>query len=117
MIVALTPKGRDEGRYHLRMHKTDVSELKPISAAAEGLRHFFQYSKCTGKKKAVCVCALLNTLICDRSSRHPQIGINYIGQDSALKGCINDAHNVRRFLMSARQPSFPFGPSSLITLP
>ncbi|KAJ3532748.1 hypothetical protein NM688_g7380 [Phlebia brevispora] len=41
---------------------------------------FFQYSQCTGKKKALC------------------IGINYIGQQAQLKGCINDAHNVKRFL-------------------
>ncbi|KAI0091227.1 caspase domain-containing protein [Irpex rosettiformis] len=41
---------------------------------------YFQYSQCTGKKKALC------------------IGINYIGQSAALKGCINDANNVRRFL-------------------
>ncbi|KAL6299513.1 caspase domain-containing protein [Sparassis latifolia] len=40
----------------------------------------FQYSQCTGKRKALC------------------IGINYIGQSAELKGCINDAHNVRRFL-------------------
>ncbi|KAG1867155.1 peptidase C14, caspase domain-containing protein, partial [Suillus subalutaceus] len=38
-----------------------------------------QYSKCTGRKKALC------------------IGINYQGQ---LRGCINDAHNVKRFLIS-----------------
>ncbi|KAI0926150.1 Ca(2+)-dependent cysteine protease [Taiwanofungus camphoratus] len=43
---------------------------------------YFQYSQCTGRKKALC------------------IGINYVGQDAELKGCINDAHNVRRFLCS-----------------
>ncbi|KIY44706.1 peptidase C14, partial [Fistulina hepatica ATCC 64428] len=43
----------------------------------------FQYSQCTGKKKALC------------------IGINYIGQSAELKGCINDAHNIRRFLCSS----------------
>ncbi|KAG2032334.1 caspase domain-containing protein [Suillus americanus] len=42
----------------------------------------FQYSKCTGRKKALC------------------IGINYQGQQRELRGCINDAHNVKRFLMS-----------------
>jgi len=41
----------------------------------------FQYSQCTGEKKALC------------------IGINYVGQDAELKGCINDANNVKRFLM------------------
>ncbi|EMD33516.1 hypothetical protein CERSUDRAFT_118087 [Gelatoporia subvermispora B] len=52
----------------------------------EGANHqqqqpFFQYSQCTGKRKALC------------------IGINYIGQSAELKGCINDAHNVKRFLI------------------
>ncbi|EPS95938.1 hypothetical protein FOMPIDRAFT_1168066 [Fomitopsis schrenkii] len=41
----------------------------------------FQYSQCTGKKKALC------------------IGINYIGSAQELKGCINDANNIRRFLI------------------
>ncbi|KAI0775287.1 caspase domain-containing protein [Trametes elegans] len=41
---------------------------------------FYQYSQCTGKKKALC------------------IGINYFGQDAELKGCINDARNVVQFL-------------------
>ena len=28
----------------------------------------------------------------------PQIGINYVGQKGELKGCINDARNIQRFL-------------------
>lgn len=44
------------------------------------MQPYFQYSQCTGKKKALC------------------IGINYFGQDAELKGCINDAQNVQRFL-------------------
>lgn len=43
---------------------------------------FFQYSQCNGKKKALC------------------IGINYIGQQGELRGCINDANNMKRFLSS-----------------
>ncbi|KAJ7756475.1 peptidase C14, caspase domain-containing protein [Mycena maculata] len=43
---------------------------------------FFQYSQCNGKKKALC------------------IGINYFGQDAELRGCINDARNIQRFLCS-----------------
>ncbi|KAG1718658.1 caspase domain-containing protein [Suillus lakei] len=42
----------------------------------------FQYSKCSGRKKALC------------------IGINYKGQRRELRGCINDVHNVKRFLTS-----------------
>ncbi|TFY80345.1 hypothetical protein EWM64_g3663 [Hericium alpestre] len=41
----------------------------------------FMFSKCTGKKKALC------------------IGINYTGQKNALHGCINDAKGVRKFLI------------------
>lgn len=40
----------------------------------------FEYSKCTGRKKALC------------------IGINYFGQKRELQGCINDITNVKRFL-------------------
>jgi hypothetical protein len=41
---------------------------------------YFQYSQCSGKKKALC------------------IGINYFGQNGELRGCINDARNIQRFL-------------------
>ncbi|KAI0635346.1 caspase domain-containing protein [Trametes polyzona] len=41
----------------------------------------FVYSRCTGKKKALC------------------IGINYRGQQNQLFGCVNDARNVKNFLM------------------
>lgn len=41
---------------------------------------YFQYSQCTGKKKALC------------------IGVNYIGTSQELRGCINDAKNLMRFL-------------------
>ncbi|OCH83974.1 hypothetical protein OBBRIDRAFT_799471 [Obba rivulosa] len=50
-------------------------------ASRQQKQPFFQYSQCTGRRKALC------------------IGINYIGQDAELKGCINDAHNIKRFLM------------------
>ncbi|EIN05383.1 hypothetical protein PUNSTDRAFT_74822 [Punctularia strigosozonata HHB-11173 SS5] len=40
----------------------------------------FAYSKCTGRKKALC------------------IGINYTGTRQELRGCVNDAKNVMRFL-------------------
>ncbi|KAG7442552.1 uncharacterized protein BT62DRAFT_374925 [Guyanagaster necrorhizus] len=41
----------------------------------------FRYSKCTGRKKALC------------------IGINYRGQKDELRGCINDAKHIRDFLI------------------
>ncbi|RKP39987.1 p20 subunit of caspase [Dimargaris cristalligena] len=40
-----------------------------------------QVSQCTGRKRALL------------------IGINYIGQSSALKGCINDVHNIKKFII------------------
>ena len=48
------------------------------SGAPQG--YTFQYSKCTGTRKALL------------------IGINYIGQKAQLRGCINDVHNVSAFL-------------------
>ncbi|KAF6757227.1 caspase domain-containing protein [Ephemerocybe angulata] len=42
----------------------------------------FQYSQCTGKKKALL------------------IGINYTGQNGELRGCINDVKNVKQFLIN-----------------
>ncbi|KIJ60130.1 hypothetical protein HYDPIDRAFT_117596 [Hydnomerulius pinastri MD-312] len=42
----------------------------------------FEYSACTGRKKALL------------------IGINYTGQSRELRGCINDAKSMRRFLTS-----------------
>ncbi|KAG8899653.1 Ca(2+)-dependent cysteine protease [Tulasnella sp. 403] len=44
-------------------------------------RAFFKWSSCTGRKKALI------------------IGINYIGTDGALGGCINDAHKMKAFIM------------------
>ncbi|KAI9438497.1 peptidase C14, caspase domain-containing protein [Lactarius indigo] len=41
----------------------------------------FQFSRCTGRKRAVC------------------IGVNYTGQNSQLDGCVNDAKNVYNFLI------------------
>lgn len=41
----------------------------------------FQYSNCSGKRKALL------------------IGVNYIGSKNALRGCINDVHNLQRYLV------------------
>jgi metacaspase-1 len=50
----------------------------------------FQYSKCNGRKKALC------------------IGINYRGQRNELRGCINDAKAVREFLIRMSPIYFSF---------
>ncbi|KAI0750563.1 caspase domain-containing protein [Irpex lacteus] len=61
---------------------TQQQNYGPSFEAANHTRQqpYFQYSQCTGKKKALC------------------IGINYFGQSAELKGCINDANNVKRFI-------------------
>ncbi|KAI0055440.1 peptidase C14 [Artomyces pyxidatus] len=41
----------------------------------------FQYSRCTGRRKGLC------------------IGVNYIGQNSELHGCINDAKEAYQFII------------------
>jgi len=55
----------------------------PASQTPQTSKHSHsRFSKCTGKKKALC------------------IGINYKGQSNELHGCVNDAKNVKRFLIS-----------------
>ncbi|SJL02290.1 related to Metacaspase-1 [Armillaria ostoyae] len=53
----------------------------PMQPSQSSQHQCFAYSKCTGRKKALC------------------IGINYRGQPHELKGCINDARHIRDFLM------------------
>jgi hypothetical protein len=55
---------------------------RSITRHVDSLEHpNFQFSRCTGRKKAVC------------------IGINYTGQNSQLDGCVSDAKNMYRFLV------------------
>ncbi|KAK0461836.1 caspase domain-containing protein [Desarmillaria tabescens] len=54
---------------------------QPTQPSQPSQHQCFKYSKCTGRKKALC------------------IGINYRGQPHELKGCINDARHIRDFLM------------------
>lgn len=93
------PSGQHYSRYDHRCHiqASDVSSpsldahrpLPPkgpqlFGSQSDGTSqepHFF-YSQCTGKRKALC------------------IGINYFGQQGQLGGCINDVHNVSRFLIN-----------------
>lgn len=56
-------------------------QAPPTQAQSFGVEGYnYQYSQCTGRRKALL------------------IGINYFGQKGELKGCINDVHNVKRFL-------------------
>ncbi|KAK0210308.1 caspase domain-containing protein [Desarmillaria ectypa] len=64
------PPPSEHQHYGPRFLGPDQNEMQP----------YFKYSQCNGRKKALC------------------IGINYLGQDGELSGCINDAHNIRNFL-------------------
>jgi len=57
-----------------------VQPPRPKQKLTDDYPRTFHYSKCTGRKKAVCV------------------GINYTGTGRQLNGCVNDAKNVREFL-------------------
>jgi hypothetical protein len=64
----------------------DGSSAPPPPSGAQEFGHgapqgyTFQYSKCTGKRKALL------------------IGINYFGQEGELRGCLNDVKNISAFL-------------------
>ncbi|KAF8186789.1 peptidase C14 [Pholiota molesta] len=67
-----------------------VGYVQPNEAGHSGHKHGyvedprnpnFRYSTCSGRRKALC------------------IGINYFGQPNELRGCVNDAKHVRRFLI------------------
>lgn len=53
----------------------------------------YALSDCSGTRKALLVGDLGR-----RQLTRSQIGINYIGSSNALRGCINDVHNVSTFL-------------------
>ncbi|KAF8638254.1 hypothetical protein AX17_002276 [Amanita inopinata Kibby_2008] len=61
---------------------TQEQKFGPVfqSANHQNMQAYFRYSQCTGKRKALC------------------IGINYVGQQGQLAGCINDATNIQKFL-------------------
>lgn len=64
-------------------------------------RDFFQYSQCTGRKKALCVCLTCSYLYMNFNVTliSVKIGINYRGQPHQLNGCISDAKRMRKFLI------------------
>ncbi|ORY34251.1 caspase domain-domain-containing protein [Naematelia encephala] len=75
---------------------TSTQQYGPQMQAQGGQqsRPFFQYSQCTGKRKALL------------------IGINYIGSAQALSGCINDAHNVQKFIVER----YGYNPDDIVML-
>jgi hypothetical protein len=56
-------------------------EQSSYGGQSNGPQPYFKYSDCSGKRKALC------------------IGINYRGQRSELRGCVNDAINMQQFLV------------------
>lgn len=77
-------QGQQGGGYYHGRHSNRDSQFQapPSQAQSFGVDGYnFQYSNCSGKRKALL------------------IGINYIGQKNALRGCINDVKNVRAFLL------------------
>jgi hypothetical protein len=63
----------------------------------------FKYSTCTGRRRALCVrrAPPSKALGGAADGATVQIGINYAGTPNALRGCVNDARNVRKFLSGA----------------
>ncbi|QBM88042.1 Caspase domain-containing protein [Metschnikowia aff. pulcherrima] len=75
------------GSYDSSGHYTGNAYQAPMGAPPTAPQSFgqnsnmtFQYSNCTGKKKALL------------------IGINYYGTKNELRGCVNDVKNMSRFL-------------------
>ena len=82
-----------------------VQPPAPKQKPAQGSPRVFHRSEYTGKKKAVCVRVLgilAPTLAPNLTliNASVQIGINYMGTARELKGCVNDAKSVCKFLIS-----------------
>ena len=60
---------------------TEAVPATPVLFSSATGSYAYQYSQCTGKKKALL------------------IGINYFGQRGQLRGCINDVKNLSQFLI------------------
>ncbi|KAE9396721.1 hypothetical protein BT96DRAFT_1021227 [Gymnopus androsaceus JB14] len=83
-----TPRIESSGHHHSQSHSAPIAthHHQQIPDPRHRIEHppfhpKFQYSLCTGRKKALC------------------IGINYIGERHELRGCINDAKAMRKFLI------------------
>ncbi|WVN88956.1 uncharacterized protein L203_104171 [Cryptococcus depauperatus CBS 7841] len=55
---------------------------------------YFEYSQCVGKRKALL------------------IGVNYFGSSAELAGCINDVHNVQKFITA----NYGYRPENIVIL-
>ncbi|QLL30893.1 hypothetical protein HG536_0A07080 [Torulaspora globosa] len=96
--MAPPPRGNRDG-YHdgpQQYAQPSVNMAQPPQQmqSVQGIENAFQYSQCTGKRKALLV------------------GINYIGTRNQLRGCINDAHNMFNFLTSR----YGYNPNDIVML-
>ena len=75
-------RGQYQGQYQDQPEygRPPSGMVRPPSSIQQGNGQQFQYSQMTGRRKALL------------------IGINYIGSKNALRGCINDAHNIFNYL-------------------
>jgi hypothetical protein len=99
------PSPSPSQQFHKPVQQPQMPPPEPKHIRASSMPHaasqVFQYSRCTGRKKALCVgissCIALHARL---NCLPPKIGINYLGQRNELRGCVNDAKNVRKFLIS-----------------
>ncbi|ORY32109.1 metacaspase [Naematelia encephala] len=86
----------EEPPYGYQYHQGDGQQDPSYQQAQSGQQQqpYFEYSQCNGRKKALL------------------IGINYYETDYQLKGCINDARNVEKFICER----FGYNPSDVIVL-
>ncbi|WWC85156.1 uncharacterized protein L201_000013 [Kwoniella dendrophila CBS 6074] len=69
-------RGDDDGQPHQQHYGPTFADPQ----TGEVAQPFFEYSRCNGTRKALL------------------IGINYFGTSAELSGCINDVHNVQKFI-------------------
>lgn len=85
---------------HSRPRKSLLAQEVDAPKTMSDGRHshpLFRHSRCTGKRKAICVRALPDAF--ELRLMRTQVGINYTGQKNELQGCVNDARNMYQFLM------------------
>ncbi|WVW83495.1 hypothetical protein I302_105516 [Kwoniella bestiolae CBS 10118] len=83
-------RGGDDGQPHQQHYGPTFTDPQ----TGEVAQAFFEYSRCSGTRKALL------------------IGINYFGTSGELAGCINDAHNVQKFICER----FGYRPADIVML-
>ena len=90
-------------RYHQLVLLSDPLLVSSITARTSktmvGTRNRTSCTPSVPASARPSVFVALHTWSMDCTHGLSQIGINYFGQNAELKGCINDARNIQRFLM------------------